>query len=543
MADAELVDRGRVAFSRARWAEAYDQLAAADRDGQIAAADLARLATASVLLGDEAQGCDTLGRAFHAYLETGNVEEAASCAFWAGMLLLSHGHPEQGAGWLAKARRAADEGPADAVIYGYLSLPAAIQALRAGDFPRALEGYSAALEVGERWHDPDLLALARLGLGSTRVGLGEVAAGNALLDEVMAGVTAGEISQISAGIVYCTVIHVCRESFDLRRAREWTAALTRWCEQQPDLVPFRGECLANRAYVMMTHGDWTDALTEVDRAVERLSDPPGQPELGWAIYHRAEILRVLGEDVDADEAYRRANQLGWDPQPGLALLRVRQGRTEEAVAAVRRALDATGQKPTRSGVLPAVVEVTLAAGDVTAARQAVDELTEIAAQLDSTWLFAVSAQAAGAVQLAEGAADDALGTLRRAWTSWQALAVPYEAARTRVLMGQAYRALGDENAAQLELDAARWTFSQLGARSDLSAVEALARRTPGTGPLTAREVEVVRLVATGRTNRAIATELFLSEKTVARHLSNIFTKLDLPSRAAATAYAYEHHLV
>jgi DNA-binding CsgD family transcriptional regulator len=543
MADAGLLDRGRVAFSRARWADAYTELTAADRDGPIPPADLACLATATVLVGHDVEGCEVLGRAHHAYLAAGDVEEAARCAFWAGMLLMNRGHHEQGGGWLAKARRAAEDGPADGVVHGYLQLPAALQAMLAGDHATALEGYTAALQVAERQHDPDLLALARLGVGSTRVRLGEAAAGNALLDEVMAGVTAGEISGIPAGIVYCSVIDLCRECYDLRRAREWTTGLTRWCEQQPDLVPFRGECLVNRAFVMMTHGDWADALAEVDRAVERLSDPPGQPELGWGVYQRAEILRLLGEEDAAEEAYRRANQLGRDPQPGLALLRVRQGRTAEATTGVRRALDAGADRASRGGVLPAVVEVCLAAGDVTAARLAVDELTDVAARLDSPWLSGVAAQGVGAVQLAEGSAADALATLRRAWTTFRELAVPYEAARTRTLMGRAYRALGDEEAAQLELDAARWAFTELGASQDLAAVESLSRGPGGAGRLTPREVEVIRLVATGRTNRAIAADLFLSEKTVARHLSNIFTKLDLPSRAAATAYAYEHRLV
>lgn len=540
----QLLDQGRTSFAQQRWTEAYARLAAADRAGALGAANLARLATAAVLLARDVEGSDLFGRAHHAYLEQGDVENAALCAFWAGMILVGHGGPAQGSGWLTRAARVAEEGPADGVIRGYLRLPDALRAMRTGEYAEALEGFAAAREVGLRWRDPDLLALARLGIGGTRVLLGSMAEGAALLDEVMVDVTAGQVSEIPSGIVYCAVIGVCRETFDLPRAREWTAALSRWCEQQPDLVPFRGECLINRAHIMLAHGDWPDALAEAERAVERLTDPPGQPELGRAVYQQAEILRLLGRLDEAEAAYRRANQLGEEPHPGLALLRVEQGRLEDAAAAVRRVLDGAPHSLARCQVLPAVVEVLLAAGNVTRARRAAAELGDMAARRDNTWLHAVAAGAHGTVLLAEGRPDAALAVLRRAWGLWQGLGVPYEAARTRAAMGAAYRATGDEDAAQLELDAARWAFTQLGARQDLARVEGLSRRAPvAPGGLTPREVEVLRLVATGRTNRAIAAELFLSEKTVARHLSNLFTKLDLPSRAAATAYAYEHHLV
>ena len=212
---------------------------------------------------------------------------------------------------------------------------------------------------------------------------------------------------------------------------------------------------------------------------------------------------------------------------------------------MRRALDETQARVLRPRLLAAYVEIMLAAVDLQAARLAADELAEIAADLDVTLLHAVSDQTMGTVLLGEGDTRAALSLLRRAWTAWQRLEVPYEAARVRVSIGVACRQLGDQSAADLELDAARRVFQQLGATTDLARLDALSgtAEAPAAGGLTAREVQVLRLVATGKTNRAIADDLVISEKTVARHLSNIFDKLGVPSRAAATAYAYQHGLV
>jgi DNA-binding CsgD family transcriptional regulator len=247
---------------------------------------------------------------------------------------------------------------------------------------------------------------------------------------------------------------------------------------------------------------------------------------------------LRGELAEAEAAYRRASDWGRAPLPGLALLRLAQGRTAAAEATVRRVLDESRDGLIRSTMLGPAVDVLLAAGDVPAAREAADELAAIAAGVDLPAAGAAASGAAGAVLLAEGDPKAALGPLRAAWLGWRELDAPYEAARVRVLLGRACRQLGDEDGAALELDAARATFEQLGARPDLARLDA----RPGGG-LTAREVEVLALVARGKTNRAIAEDLVISEKTVARHLSNIFTKLGLSSRAAATAYAYEHDLV
>jgi DNA-binding NarL/FixJ family response regulator len=541
---AEALARGREAFLRRDWADVVAELSAADREAPLGPEDLERLASAIYLAGGDDDSVEVWERAHHELLRRGDLLRAVRCAGWLVFVLLVGGESARAGGWLARARRLLDDGPRDCAERGHLLVPEAFQRAFAGDWPTAYAIADRAAEIGDRFGDMDLVTLARNIQGRALIAQGETAAGMTLLDELMVAVMADEVSEIVAGAVYCSVIEACQEVFDLRRAQQWTTALTHWCDSQPDLVPFSGHCLVHRAEIMQLHGAWPDALEAAQQASERLLQRP-QAAVGAAFYQQAELHRLRGELTQAEAAYQQASRWGREPQPGLARLRLVQGHTGTAAAAIRRVVDAEQDPVARARLLPACVEIMLAAGDVQAARAVADELSETADQLDAPLVRALAAQAQGAVLLSEGDPQAALAALRRAWTAWQELEVPYEGARVRVLIGLACRQLGDDESAEMELDAAHWIFGRLGAAPDVARAQSLSAKAAAkpTGGLTARELEVLHLVATGKTNRVIAAELFLSEKTVARHVSNIFTKLGLSSRAAATAYAYEHDLV
>ncbi|MCH7230271.1 LuxR C-terminal-related transcriptional regulator [Glycomyces sp. L485] len=544
MADIDPITRGRRAYEQLAWRDAYTDLSDADRQSPLNAVDLERLARAAYLIGRFDAADSAWERAHHDYLGRGETAAAARCAFWLGLTLHQRGENARGGGWLGRSRRLLDEASLDCVERGYLRIPEALQTLDR-DAEAARRAFVEIAALADRFDDADLRALGRLGQGQALVAQGLASQGVAMFDEAMVAITTDEVSAIAAGIVYCATVLACREIFDLHRAQEWTAALGRWCATQQDLKPYRGQCLVHRSEIMQLRGEWVDAMDEVLQACEHLSDPPGDPVLGMALYQQAELLRLRGEFARAERCYREAGVRGHHLQPGLALLRLAQGRLDDARAAIERAITEADGAVERSKSLAAYVEIELAVGRVEDASAAVEEFDAIAARFDSPYLRAVVGYARGSVLLAGGDAGAACAALRGAWVAWHELEAPYEAARVRLRMAEACERLGDHDSAEMELDAARRVLEQLGAAPALEQARVLAGRSAlrSSGGLTPRELEVLRLVATGATNREIAETLVISDKTVARHLSNMFTKLGLSSRAAATAYAYEHELV
>jgi DNA-binding CsgD family transcriptional regulator len=540
---AEPLDAGRRSFQLGLWADAHAELAAADDRAPLAVDDLERLAMAAYLVGADSDCEAAWTRAHHDCLHNGDPPRAARNALWLALALILRGELAPAGGWCARAARVLTESGRDCAERGLLLVFSALRMMFAGDPDAALPGFGEALVIAERFGDRDGATLARLGRGQALVLGGQQTEGVAALDEVMVAVTAGEVSPILAGLSYCAVIETCQMTFDLRRAKEWTAALSRWCESQPDLVPYRGQCLIHRAEILQVHGAWPEAMEEAARAHEQLARPPVHPALGAALYRQAELLRLRGELGRAAELYGRASERGRDPQPGLALTRLAEGQLAVADAAIRRALDEAIDPVTRAHLLAAYVEIVLAAGDEDSAQDAADELTMLAAHRDSPVLRAMAAYAAGTVHLARGDGRAALAVLRPAWATWRDLEAPYEAARVRLAVGTACRQLGDEDGAMLEFQAAADAFRALGAQSDLVRTGQLLAPPRPDGLLSGREREVLSVLATGMTNREIAGRLVISEKTVARHVANIFVKLGVSSRSAATAYAYENGVV
>jgi DNA-binding NarL/FixJ family response regulator len=539
-------ERGRVAYAKGAWSEAFESLSSADRVAPLEAGDLELLARAAYMLGRDDDYAGGLERAHHAHLEAREAARAARCALWIGHNLLFRGERGRARGWFSRGRRLLEAVEGDCVERGYLLIPVWLEQMGGGDYEAAHATTVEAAELAERFGDRDLLWLARDDQGCALIRQGRVAEGLRLVEEVLVAATAGELSPIVTGIVYCNTIAFCRDAYELRHAREWTEALTQWCERQPQMVAHNGLCLVHRAEIMQLRGAWAQALEEARRAAERFTRGVlNEIACGKAHYRQGEVHRLRGELDAAEGGYREASRCGFEPQPGLALLRLAQGEVDTATAAIRRAVGETTQPLKRAGLLPAYVEIMLAAGELERARGACRELEEIAERQASDVLGAIAAHARGAIALAEADAPNALATLRQALDAWRELPAPYEVARVRLLIGSACRMLGDEDTATLELEAAREVFARLGAAWDLAGLDSIERRTADADlhGLTAREAEVLRLVAAGRSNRQIAAELVISEHTVARHMQNIFAKLGVSSRTAASAFAFEHDLV
>lgn len=536
------VDRARDAVVRRAWGEAYAELLAADAADGLEADDLELLAVAAYLVGEEHASEQAWERGHAVHEAAGRVEHAARCAVWLGIVLFLRGEVARAGGWFARAEHLADGAPADGRGRCFGLIAANLTALLRDDLETARSLAVEMIDVGRRSDDRELLAWGLMCAGEAEIALGDLRRGLPRLDEAMLALRSGDLSPLPAGVVYCAAIDACMAAYDLRRASEWTDALTDWCTAEPDLVPFRGQCLVHRAQLLQARGAWVEAAAEAARASHRLSTPHS-PALALARYQEAEIHRLRGEFALADEAYRDAAARGHDPAPGLALLRLAQGDVAAATALARRMLAEHLGGPRAPIVLGAAVEVLVAARDLDGAAAACAQLIEHVERGAPSVVRAVADHARGVVVLAEGDAGDALAHLRRACRTFHDVDLPYEAARSEVGIAAACRALGDRESADLALDAARTTFERLGATPDLDRIDRLGSEPDGrAGPLTPREREVLRLVAAGMSNREIADALTISPHTVGRHLQNLYMKLHLSSRAAATAYAYEHGL-
>ena len=537
------VQAARDAFARQSWREVHALLTEAGED--LDAELLELLAVAANLIGRDQDCVRAWERAHAEHLHAGRLDEAARCACWAALTLLLAGEVAQGGGWMGRAERIVEElGDGDApAARGMLLIPAALSAIGEGDAETARALAAQMVILATASGDRDMLALARLSAAQAELVAGDVTQGMRIFDEIMVGVTMGDVSPVPAGIIYCAVVEGCMEACDLGRAAEWTEALRRWCDNQPDLVPYRGQCMVHRSQILVAHGSWAEAAAEADRACRRLADPM-HPALGLAHYQRAELYRLRGELDAAGDAYRQASRHGHAAAPGFALMRLAEGEIVGAVRAARRMLAEHAVGTPRAALLAAAVEVHLAAGDVAEGRRLADELATLASTMVTPLVDAAAAYAGGTVLLAENDPPAAMARLRDACKAWRELQMPYEAARARFQLALAYQAVDDHDAADLELDAARATFESLGATVDLARTATSPTSAPSrAGGITDRECQVLRLVASGKSNREIAAELVISEHTVSRHLQNMFMKLGVTSRAAATAYAYEHDLV
>ena len=396
MEPAEELERGHEAYARRAWADAHDSLSRADEAVPLTAEDLERAATSAYMLGRVEDYWTRLERAYQAHIDVGEPLRAVRCAFWLGLDLALRGETGRAGGWLGRAQRLLERDGGDCVERGYLRIPLMFRHEAAGRLEAAAAVAADAAAVGERFGDPDLFALAAHSQGCLLIKQGRVPDGLALLDEAMVAVTAGELSPVASGLVYCGVIVGCQEAYEPRRAHEWTAALTQWCERQPDMVAFTGRCLTHRAEIMCLHGEWPEALVEAQRAARRSARGSNRLAGGEAAYAEAEVHRLQGALSAAEDAFRNASDLGREPQPGLALLRLAQGNGEAAAAAIRRALGEATERPQRARLLPAFVEIMLRVGDAEAARGACAELEQLDDGRRSGMLRAMAASARGA---------------------------------------------------------------------------------------------------------------------------------------------------
>jgi DNA-binding NarL/FixJ family response regulator len=532
------VDRlavARTAFAARDWTVARDGFVAARGDLPLDADDLNSLAEAAWWLGLMDESLAAREAAYERYLEKSDNRRAAMRAFDIAYAYFLRGDETVGGGWINRAQRLVENEP-DCAEQGYLLYFTVETSLDGGE--ETMAKARAVQAVGRRHADPNLIAAGIVAEGRVLIRLGRASEGVALLDEGMLEASSESLAPNWAGNVYCHLMAACYELGDIRRAAAWTQSTSEWCDRMAPAVLFKGICRVHRAQVMQIRGAWTEAEQEAERVC---ADAAGIHVgiVAEGHYQIGEIRRLRGDLDGAEAAYRQAHELGRDPEPGLALLRLAQGRADAAAALIRSALAGISDPLARARLLAAQVEIAIAAADAVTASAAADELDAVAAAYQSSGLQATAKRCRGAALLANGLVEEALSTLRTACSGWTELEAPYDCAKVRVLLARAYRQLGDTESSDRELDAARAAFAELGAALDAKQASA-ERRGMFPNGLTAREAAVLALVAAGSTNREIADALVLSQKTVERHLSNVFTKLDVTTRTAAARFAFEH---
>lgn len=537
------LSEARDARARQEWQACLDALADPAASGQAAVVEAERLdlqAESAWWLGRLDDCIDARERAYALYDELRDQPRAGQCALWLYEHHCFRASPAIAGGWLRRARRALDKDE-DCVEFGALLLREAEVAHGGGDLVAAAELAERGATLGRQLRSADLEAEALQALGRVLIDDGRPSEGLALLDEAMLFVFDGRLSPYSTGKVYCSLISACEQLSDLRRAAEWTAATARWAQRNPFAV-FPGLCRVHHASALQWQGQWAEAEAQATRACDELAgiNVPNAAA-GWA--EIGDIRRRLGDLDGAETAFGRADRLCGQPRAGLALLRLAQGRADIATAIISEALEGAGwNRLARAKLLPARAQIAIATGDLSGAAQSAEELETIAEAFNSVGLQAAALSTRGRVQLSNRD-PAACATLRSAASRWNDLGVPYETATARTMLGQACRDSGDEPGASAAFDAARQLFDDLGVGVDARNSRVPVNASPLPAGLTAREAEVLLLVAAGHTNKEVASALFLSDKTIARHLSNIFTKVDVSTRAAATAFAFEHGMM
>ena len=535
----DTLQTAREAYGRGAWADATDLFLRADAERQLDIEDLDRLVWSAGIAARDQEMLAALGRLYEHHLAGQNDESCARAAFWSGLRHMMIGEVGLGAGWLQRASKHAEETSPDCVQRGYLLLPQVFMHRSKGEYEAAIEFADKAIVFGESAGDPDLVALAGSLKGGLLFRLGRIDDGYAPIDEAMVLAKGERLSPLVCGVVYCEIVASCCRVFEMVRAREWTEILNDWCQRNPQAKAFSGVCQVHRAEVLQLEGNWREALAEAEYAGDGLKGTTEQTAMATAAYRRGEILRLRGDFASADAEYRRAAEIAIEPQPGLALLRLAQGRGEDAATMIRRALDTSAEMPRKMALLPAGVEIFISRGDLNAAMRLCVEMTGIAELFGTEILARVADQCSGSLALARGDFAGAIAAIGRARRFWSRFGAPYLAARLRLDVARACQELGDIEGADTEMDAAQKVFGELGAEPDLERLRALRGRSVNTAAevLSAREREVMALIADGRSNRVIAAELGLSPKTVNRHVENIFDKLAVSSRAAAVAKA------